>query len=334
MILLSAPHDLVDSNIYIDLQPVLGWPVILKCEGLNFGGSVKMRVAAAMVVAAGEDGLLREDSVLIESSSGNFGLALSVIAASMELPFVCVTDCRCNELTVAAMRAYGTEVVVIDEPDPDGGYLKARLEWVRRRRAEDERYVWLDQYSNEANWRAHYEGMAPAILRDFPDIDVLFAGVGTGGTAMGCARYLSDVGCKARVVAIDPEGSVSFGHEAGRRLIPGLGAGIRPPALDATLFDDVVRVSELDTIRTCRALARRGLLFGGSTGTAVSGALSWLACHDPRAELRSVCISADLGERYLDTVYNDAWVLESYGLDALSPLPVAPPGNRSRVESR
>lgn len=320
MTIVAAPHDLLESDFYVDLRAALGRPLFLKCEGFNFGGSVKMRAAAAMMSAAEKNGLLRENSILIESSSGNFGVALSAIAASMGVPFVCVTDARCNRLAVAAMRAYGTAVVVVDEPDPVGGYLKARLDWLHRRRAEDARYVWLDQYSNEGNWRAHYEGTAPSILRNFPDMDVLFVGVGTGGTAVGCARYLADAGSRARVVAVDPEGSVSFGHPGGRRLIPGIGASVRPAGVRADLFDSVVRVSEVDTIRACRTLAAQGLLFGGSTGTAVVGALRWLTRHDPDGDLCSVCISADLGERYLDTIYNDAWVSANFEPDTLRPL--------------
>lgn len=324
MTIVSTPHELVESDLYVDLRRVLDRSLFLKCEGFNFGGSVKMRAAAAMVAAAERDGRLDEDSVLIESSSGNLGVALSAIAASRGLRFVCVTDIRCNPMSAAAMRAYGTEVVVIDEPDPVGGYLKARLDWLHRRRAEDARYVWLDQYSNEASWIAHYQGTAPSILRNFPDLDVLFVGVGTGGTAVGCARYLSDAGSDARVVAVDPEGSVSFGHPAGQRLIPGVGAGVKPALIDEQPFDDVVQVAEIDTIRMCRTLAAHGMLFGGSTGTGVSGAVSWLERHDPRGELQSVCISADLGERYLDTVYDDAWVGEHFGPDALRPLPARP----------
>jgi N-(2-amino-2-carboxyethyl)-L-glutamate synthase len=320
MTIVSVPHDLIDSDLYVDLNPILGRALYLKCEGLNFGGSVKMRSAAAMIAAAERRSRLTDDTILIESSSGNLGVALSAIAASIGVRFTCVTDRHCNALTIAAMRALGAEVVVIDTPHLEGGYLKARIEWIQERCARDDRYVWLDQYTNEANWRAHYDGTARSILSTFPNLDVLFIGVGTGGTIMGCARYLREVDSRARIVAVDPVGSVAFGFPAGPRLIPGLGAGIRPPLIDATLIDDVVRVSETDTVRACRALASRGLLFGGSTGTAVSGALAWLVDHDTNRELQSVCVSADLGDRYLDTVYNDAWVAEHLGEAALQPL--------------
>ncbi|MFY9809509.1 MAG: pyridoxal-phosphate dependent enzyme, partial [Pseudonocardiaceae bacterium] len=246
---------------------MLGRALFVKCEGFNFGGSIKMKAAAAMVADAERNGVIREDSILIESSSGNTGVALSIIAAWKGIPFTCVTDRRCNDRTASVMRALGTRLVVIDEPDSEGGYLKARLDLVRRHCDEDNRYVWLNQYSNEANWLAHYRDTAPSILKYFPDLDVLFVGVGTAGTAMSCLRYIRDSGSTARVVAVDSVGSVSFGSPTANRLIPGVGAGVVPPLLDPDAFNDVVLVPEEAAVRMCRALSARGLLFGGSTGT-------------------------------------------------------------------
>ncbi|WP_432190129.1 2,3-diaminopropionate biosynthesis protein SbnA [Streptomyces sp. Tue6028] len=321
MAIISAPHELADSDTYVDLAPVVGWQLYMKCEGMNFGGSVKMRAAVAMVGAAERDSLIGRDSVLIESSSGNLGVALSVVAAGKGLRFVCVTDRRCNATTAAAMRALGTELVVVDEPDPEGGFLQARLDLVRELCAADPRLVWLNQYTNEANHRAHYEGTAPQILSAFPDLDVLFVGVGTAGTAVGCATYLRDHARGTQVVAIDAVGSVTFGTPAAPRLIPGLGASVPPPLFDHRLFDDTVQVTEVDTIKGCRLLASHGLLLGGSTGTVVSGALDWLDRNDPERSLKTVCISPDMGDRYLETIYDDTWVLEHFGATSIEPLP-------------
>jgi cysteine synthase A len=133
---------------------------------------------------------------------------------------------------------------------------------------------------------------------------------------MGCARWFKEHRPEVRVVAVDAVGSVSFGAPAARRMIPGLGMGIRPPMLDEDYVDEVVWVEEADTIRTCHRLARRGFLFGGSTGTAVSGAVDWLTRHDGEA-LTAVTVSPDLGERYLDTIYHSNWVQGVYGNDVL-----------------
>lgn len=322
MPIISEPGELAGSDVYVDLSSFTGRRLFVTCEGLNFGGSIKLRVAAAMVTAAERDRMLRHDAVLIESSSGNLGVALSIVAASKGIPFVCVTDVRCNQRTIGLMRAHGAEVVVLTEPHPAGGYLQARLDYVRTRCACDSRYVWLDQYGNEANWSAHYELTAAAVDKQFPDLDVLFCGAGTGGTVTGCARYFRDRGRAVRIVAVDAVGSVNFGGEPGPRLIPGLGASVPAPMLRSPLVDDVVHVPEADTVRMCRTLAARGLLFGGSTGTALHGAMSWLAEHDARRELTAVVIGPDLGERYVDTIYQDAWVVRHFGAAALQPVPL------------
>ena len=193
----------------------------------------------------------------------------------------------------------------------------ARIDYVRAMCAGDSRFVWLNQYSNEGNWRSHFRTTAPAIARDFPTLDVLFVGAGTTRTLMGCARFFRQWRPQVRVIAVDSVGSVTFGGPPSRRMIPGLGSGVRPPLLDESCVDEVVLVEEADTIRACHRLARRGFLFGGSTGTVVSGATAWLAEHgDP--DLTAVTIAPDLGERYLDTVYHANWVLGLYGEDVLS----------------
>jgi len=182
----------------------------------------------------------------------------------------------------------------------------------------DDRYVWLNQYTNPENWKSHYTTTAPAIARLFPKLDVLFVGAGTTGTLMGCARYFREWHRRVRVVAIDPVGSEAFGGPPARRMIPGLGTSVRPPLLDECYVDEVVRVEEADTIRACHRLARSGFLFGGSTGTVVSGATEWMAQYDP-GDFTAVAIAPDLGERYLDTVYQSNWVQALYGEDVLTP---------------
>ena len=145
---------------------------------------------------------------------------------------------------------------------------------------------------------------------------MLFVGAGTTGTLMGCATYFREWHRPVRVVAVDSVGSVSFGGPPARRMIPGLGMGIRPPLLDESYIDEVIHVEEPDTIRTCHRLARHGFLFGGSTGTVVSGAMQWLSRHDTR-HLTTVAIAPDLGERYLDTIYQTNWLQDLYGDDLL-----------------
>ncbi|MCX5015207.1 2,3-diaminopropionate biosynthesis protein SbnA [Streptomyces sp. NBC_00555] len=315
MPVISTPQEFNQDDLYVDLEAITGHRMFLKCEGFNFAGSIKLKAATAMVEAAERDGLLTPGSILVESSSGNLGVALSMIAASKGYRFVCVIDSRCNLATRLLLEALGTQIHIVTEPSPTGGLLGARIDRVRALCASDDRYVWLNQYSNPNNHTAHYRTTAPAIARAFPDLDVLFIGAGTTGTLMGCARYFRTWHRPVRIVAIDTEGSATFGQTPSRRMIPGLGTSIRPPLLDTSYVDDVVHVDEAETIRTCHQLARHGFIFGGSTGTVVNGATQWLAQQDQ--QVTAVAIAPDLGERYLETVYQTDWVRDLYGEDVL-----------------
>ena len=218
----------------------------------------------------------------------------------------------------AIMQAFG-RVHVITEPDPSTASSGADPAMSGPLCASDDRYVWLNQYSNPQNWKAHYRNTAPAIARQFPRLDVLFVGAGTCGTLMGCARYFREWRRPVRVVAVDSVGSVTFGDAPGRRMIPGLGTSVRPPMLDQSYVDDVVHVEEADTIRACHRLAGTGFLFGGSTGTVISGAMHWLSLHGSQ-DFTAVAVAPDFGERYLDTVYHTNWVHDLYGEDVPAPI--------------
>ncbi|MGH3939070.1 MAG: 2,3-diaminopropionate biosynthesis protein SbnA [Pseudonocardiaceae bacterium] len=318
MSVISVPQDFNEEELYVDLRSIVGCPLFLKCEGFNFANSIKLKAATEMVETAERDGILTPGSVLVESSSGNLGVALSMIAASKGYRFLCVTDYRCNLSARRLMEALGSQVhIITTEPDTPGGLLGARIDYVRALCASDERYVWLNQYTHPGNWTAHYRTTAPAIDHQFPQLDVLFIGAGTTGTLMGCARYFWEQRRPVRIVAIDSVGSVTFGGAPGRRMIPGLGTSVPPPLLDRSYVDDVVHVQEADAIHVCHHLARHGFLFGGSTGTVISGAMTWLASHDT-PELTAVAIAPDLGERYLDTIYQTNWVHDLYGEDVFS----------------
>src|SRR6185369_1904555 len=179
MPVISVPQVFNEEELYVDLRSIFGHSLYLKCEGFNFAGSIKLKAAAEMVESAEIDGLLTPNSILVESSSGNLGVALSMIAASKGYRFLCVTDPRCNLATRRVMEALGSQVHIVTEPDPIDGLLGARIAYVRGLCASDHRYVNLDQYNNPGNWKAHFRTTAPAIARQFPRLDVLFVGAGT-----------------------------------------------------------------------------------------------------------------------------------------------------------
>jgi cysteine synthase A len=294
--IITAPQEFNVEDLYVDLRTILGTSVYLKCEGFNFAGSVKLKAAAEMVGAAEREGLLTPGSIIVESSSGNLGIALSIIAAAKGHRFLCITDPRCNPASMRLMRALGAEVRVVAAQDANGGFLESRIRYVRDLCASSDRYVWLNQYGNAGNWRAHYAGTAPAIAGRFPDLEVLFVGAGTTGTLMGCARWFREHRRPVTIVAVDAVGSVTFGGIPERRMVPGLGTSSRPELVDESYIDDVVHVPETDT-----------------TGTVVSGAARWLEDKYPGEQPVAVAIAPDLGERYLDSLYDEGWLRAHFG---------------------
>ncbi|WP_436961403.1 2,3-diaminopropionate biosynthesis protein SbnA [Streptomyces sp. SudanB182_2057] len=310
--IVSNPLGFNVGDLYIDLFDITGRRLMLKCEGFNFAGSIKIKAAVEMVDMGEREGLFAPGDTLVESSSGNMGMALSIVAAQRGYRFVCVTDTRCNRAARRAMETLGSEVHVVTQPNPVSGFLGARLAHVRKLCADNPAYRWLNQYANAGNWTGHYRTTAQEIAKAFPELDVLFIGAGTTGTLMGCARYFRETRPSVTIVAVDVVGSVTFGQPEARRLIPGLGTSVRPEILDTDLVDAVVHVAEPDTVRTCHELVRHGFLLGGSTGTVVQGALDWLAAAETPDELTAVAISPDLGHHYLETIYDDDWVADSF----------------------
>lgn len=311
--IITAPDEFNVPDLFIDVTGLLGMRAFLKCEQMNFAGSVKLKAARAMVTRAEEEGLLFPGMTLVESSSGNLGVALSLVAAARGYGFVCVTDSRCNAATIRLMTTLGAQVEVVTRPHPEHGLLGARLERVAELLRARPGHVWLNQYRNPANPGAHEMTTGPEILAAFPDVTTVFIGVGTAGTVMGCSAHLRAHAPGVRIVGIDSVGSVTFGAPAGVRHIPGLGAGVVPAQFRSAALDDHWNVPEADTVRMCRQLADRGFLFGGSTGTVLAGARAWLAEHPEARRGLCVAIAPDGGERYLDTLYDDSWVVERYG---------------------
>ncbi len=222
-----------------------------------------------------------------------------------------MTDPNANRASILAMQALGAQVVVITDRDAAGGYLQSRLDYIARRLAADQFLHWPNQYANEASVVAHRDRTAAGIQRVVGEIDVLAVGAGTTGTLMGCLRYFTKHCPGTRIVAVDAVGSVFFGGPPAPRAIPGLGVS-RVPELfcdDPNLEKAIV--AEDDTVAMCRHLAREyGLLAGGSTGTVLAGVRRLAPVF--KTGSRVVVISPDLGDRYLETIYDDAWAGSRY----------------------
>ncbi len=296
------------------LLPDAGFELFAKLEALNPGGSAKDRPARKILQDAIETGAIGPATVVIESSSGNMGVGLAQVCAYLGLRFICVVDPRAAPRNLQVLQAYGAEIERVEEPDPETGeFLQARLERVRQLLTEIEPSFWPNQYANRSNARAHYETTMREIVEELGGgLDYLFCPVSTCGTLRGCVEFLREQGLKTRVIAVDADGSLIFGERRKPRLIPGMGAGLRPQLCDPDLFDQCVHVSDLECVVGCRRLVQReAILAGGSSGGVVM-AVDRLKSDIPRGA-SCVVILPDRGERYLETVYSDEWVRQHLG---------------------
>jgi cysteine synthase A len=312
----ANPLDLLFHEIFFELRELVDrGRVVVKLEGYNITGSIKIKSALFMIEDFERRGLLEPlRSTIVESSSGNLGVALALICSLRGYNFLCVTDPNISSFNRRGIEAYGGRVVVVDRTDANGGYLESRIAYVRDLVASNPGYVWVNQYANPSNARAHAEWTALEILNEFADVTDLYIGSGTTGTVMGVARTFAMHSPNTTIIAVEPEGSVTFDpNQKGRRRIPGIGTSRRPELADERWLDRIVHVSEIDTIRMCHRLARRhGLLLGGSSGS-VLAAVAADAAHF-NSDSMIVAVSADLGDKYLETIFSADWVQDNYGL--------------------
>lgn len=273
--------------------------VIAKVEGLNPAGSVKDRAALAMIEDAEEKGLLQNGSVIIEPTSGNTGIGLASVAAARGYEMIIVMPDTMSVERRNMMKAYGARLVLTEGAKGMKGAIEKANEL-----AKDIPGSFIPgQFSNPANPDIHKRTTGPEIWRDMDGkVDILVAGIGTGGTISGTGAYLKEQNKDIRVVAVEPEDSPVLSEgRAGAHKIQGIGAGFVPEALDTHIYDEIIKVSNEDAFKTGRELARlEGLLAGISSGAAVYAA-SVLARRPENAGKNIVVILPDNGDRYLST---------------------------------
>ncbi len=310
----SMTSFLGDDN-FLTLGDFAPAQVYLKIESFNPAGSIKFKTALGLIEGVEKSGSFDDGRTLVESSSGNLGVALSMICAARRYPFLCVVDPNTNEQNIAIMRSMGAEIVCVSEADENGGFLGTRLRYIRDLVAQDNRYLWLNQYENPANPEVHARTTATAIDRAFPKLDYLFVGVGTSGTLTGCVQHFSCSRPSVKIIGVDSVGSITFGLLPGKRHIPGLGSSQPPKLFHRKGLHALIAIPEVATVATCRHFARtHGMLVGGSSGTVLSAVRAWRQ-HFSHSDV-VVAIAPDGGERYLQTIFNDDWVGERFG-----PLP-------------
>lgn len=291
--------------------------VHLKLEGSNPSGSIKMRTALGLVQALESQPGLPVGSHLVESTSGNLGVALAMVARARGYRFTAVVDPNASTENVLKMEQLGAMVERVEEPDGAGGYLLSRLYRVRELLHADRSLVWTNQYGNAANPHAHQTWTAPEIFGQMQGrVDALFVAVSTCGTLAGLGRYFRTTSPSTVIVAVDALGSAVFSDGRTPRRLTGIGSSRRPTFAIEGLYDSFEIVDDRQAFTWCRALDESaGLQLGGSSGAVLAACARHLAHHEHLD--RVVCVSADNGERYLSTIYDDAW-LAGHGLDLSS----------------
>jgi 2,3-diaminopropionate biosynthesis protein SbnA len=286
-----------------------------KLEMMNPGGSSKDRPSVAIVERALESGEIDSDTIVVEGSSGNTGIGLAQVCAYHGLRFRCLIDPKVTPQNVDILRAYGAEIEIIEEPDPQSGeYLPAKLKRINEILETVENSFWVNQYASEENSGSHYRSTVKEILRDLDGrrLDYLFIATATCGTIRGCLDYLVDHGYPTRVIAVDALGSQIFSNCKNDRLIPGIGSAICPRLTPTGGIHKVLHVNDTDCVVGCRRLVQtEAILAGGSSGGVVS-AVDRVRDQIPE-ESNVVMLLPDRGERYLNTVYSDEWVMKNLG---------------------
>jgi cystathionine beta-synthase len=280
----------------------------LKMESLNPGGSVKDRVGLAMITEAEKRGWLRPGGTIIEATAGNTGVGLAMAAAVKGYRCIFVLPDKMSQEKILLLKAYGAEVVITptgvapDSPDSYNG--------VADRLAREIPGAWRpNQFTNLANPEIHYRTTGPEIWEQTEGrITAFVAGVGTGGTVSGVARYLKERNPDVKIVAADPEGSVLSGDMPRPWKVEGIGEDFVPRTFNSQLVDEWIRIGDAESFHVARMLARReGLLVGGSTGTNVAAAIRY-ARRISGGDNLIVALACDTGRNYLSKFFDDEWL--------------------------
>lgn len=297
--------------------------VLAKLEFLNPGGSVKDRIGLAMIEAAEQEGRLKPGGTIVEATSGNTGVGLAIAAAIKGYKCIFVMPDKMSQEKVRLLRAFGARVVVTPtavEPNDPRSYYSVSKRIV----AETPNSILANQYHNPENPAAHYRTTGPEIWQQTAGhIKAFVAGLGTGGTVTGVARYLKEQNPQVKIIGVDPVGSLLYDTWRLGRVpdepflktykVEGIGEDFLPGALDLSLIDEVVQVTDRESFLTTRQLVREeGIFCGGSSGSAVAGLLKSSIVQSLAQDDLVVVILPDSGSRYLTKVFDDEWMRE-YG---------------------
>ena len=285
-----------------------------KLEYLNPSGSIKDRMALYIIEEAEKNGWLKPNGVIVENSSGNTGAALAMIAAIKGYRCIITIPDKMSQEKIDAMKAYGAEVIVT-KTDVPADSVESYYSMARQIAKETPNSYYPDQYNNPSNIEAHFLTTGPEIWEQTDgEIDVLIAGMGTGGTLSGAGRYLKQMNPHIKIIGVDPYGSVFYEYFKTGKLpaphtykVEGIGEDYLVKDVDFKLLDEIIQVNDKDSFFTTRQLAKQeGIFAGGSSGSALWSAMKYAQKIEKKENI--VIIFPDNGSRYLSKIYNDEWM--------------------------
>ncbi len=286
--------------------------VSAKLEGYNPTGSIKDRAANFVLSHELKSGKINKRTTILESSSGNFGVALAAYCRRFGLDFICVVDPCILPINESLIKAFGGKVIKVQDEDENGGYLLSRIAKVKELESILANCYWTNQYSNPLIAEAYFKSVGEEICRsqDVP-VDYVFVGTSSGGSITGISKRVKLDYPHAKIIAVDMWGSVIFGTPPSKRFIPGIGSSMVPNILNHAVIDDVVMVDEEETIRQCKHLLQEKNIFvGGSSGSVMSAIVKYFTNNPVNKSTNVVAVFPDRGERYISTIYNESWCLE------------------------
>jgi cystathionine beta-synthase len=311
--------DLIGNTPLVEVTRMDAGPcrLFLKLEHQNPGGSIKDRIALSMIEDAERAQKIKPGSLIVEATAGNTGLGLALVAALKGYRLLIVVPDKMSQEKIFHLRALGAEVVMTrsDVTKGHSEYYQEKAERIARRTPGA---FYIDQFSNPANPRAHEDGTGPEIWEQMGhDVDAVVAGVGTGGTITGLARFFERASPETEMVLADPEGSVlanyvetrTVSREVGSWLVEGIGEDFIPPVCDLSRVKKAYSIPDAEAFGVLRTLLKtEGIMAGTSSGTLIAAALRY--CHEQAAPKRVVTLVCDSGNKYLSKVYNDYWMLD------------------------
>lgn len=289
--------------------------IYLKYEGANSFGSSKDRSATYVLNKLYNEGKINKDTTIIESSSGNMGIALAAACKRFGNKFICVIDPHISPVNEMLIENMGAKTIKVTEADSNNSYLKTRLKVVNDLINEIPNSYWFNQYGNPLVCEA-YEEIGREIVRDVPDVEYVFVAVSSAGTIGGVSKAIKDYNPNIKVIAVDVLGSKVFDpNTSKKRYLSGIGSSIQSDNLARAIKDDVILIDEKDGVKKCYELLQNDLIFaGGSSGCVVAAIEQYVKEHDIKGS-KIVGLLNDRGDRYFKTVYSKEWVKEKFDME-------------------